>query len=73
VTPAVVEAELKVSKTVDRRLSRNSADDGANPVFQRNVLVAGTLRNRFEHSKPSVLNSLVMIDSYAYVDGERTR
>jgi len=45
VGPLVVEAELEVSETIDRCLSRNSTDDGANLIFRRDVLVTGTLRN----------------------------
>jgi len=45
VGPLIVEAELEVLETVDRRLSRNSADDRANLIFQRNPLVVGTLRD----------------------------
>ena len=43
VGPLVVEAELEVSETIDRRLSRNSTDDRANLIFQRDVLVTGTV------------------------------
>ena len=43
-TPLVVETELEVSETVDRRLSGNGADDGTNLIIQRDVLVAGSLR-----------------------------
>ena len=43
-TPLVVESELEVSETIDRRLSGNRADDGTNLIIQRNVLVAGSLR-----------------------------
>jgi len=46
VGPLVVEAELKVSETIDRCLSRNSTDDCTNLVFQRDVLVAGTLEDK---------------------------
>ena len=43
--PLVVEAQLKVLEAIYRRLPRNSADDRANLIFQRNVLVARTLRD----------------------------
>ena len=47
--PLVVEAELMVSETIDRCLPRNSADDCTNLVFQRDVLIAGTLEHKPDH------------------------
>ena len=44
-TPLVVERELKVSKTIDRRMSRNSTNGRANLVLQRDMLVPGSLRD----------------------------
>ena len=45
VSPFVVEAELEISKTIDRCLSRNGANDRANLVIERDILIARTLRN----------------------------
>jgi hypothetical protein len=45
VSPLVVEAELKEPETIDRRLSRNSPNDCANLILQRDVLVTGSLRD----------------------------
>ena len=43
VGPLVAEAEFEVSETIDRRLSGNSTDYGANLILQRDVFVAGSL------------------------------
>ena len=43
-TPLVVETELEVLETVDRRLSGNGADDRTNLILQRYIFVSGTLR-----------------------------
>lgn len=45
VTPIVVEAKLEVSETIDCRLPRNSTDDRANLILQRDVIVTGSLRD----------------------------
>ena len=43
--PLVVETELEVSETVDRGLSRNSTNNRANLIFQRNILISRPLRD----------------------------
>ena len=40
-----VEAELKVSETIDRCLSRNGTYGNTNLIHRCDVLIAGTLRN----------------------------
>ena len=46
VTPLVVEAELEVSKAVDRGLSGNGTNDRANLILQGDVLVTHPLRDQ---------------------------
>ena len=58
VTPLVVEAELEVPETVDRCLSGNRTDDCANLIFQSDVLVAGSLRDKtrtFQIKRPELV------------------
>lgn len=43
--PLVVEAEVRISETVERGLSGNGTNGRANLVVQRDVLVVGTRRN----------------------------
>lgn len=56
--PFVVKAEFEVSKTVDRRLSRNGTNDRANLILQRDVLVSGSLRDEirtFQIERPELV------------------
>ena len=64
--PLVVEAKPNVSETVDRGLSGNGANDRTNLVVQRNVLVAGSTRNKvraLQIERPE----LVRHDRFVYI------
>src|ERR1700743_3473991 len=59
VTQFVVIAEFEVPETIDRRLPRNSTNDWADLILQRDILVAGSSRDEvrtFHIQCPELVN-----------------